>query len=78
MCLEPEYFKDASRRKFFRDLVGVSPEEAEEALSHYNSTIWPIATEMAEWLNENWSKRDIALKLGGDNLELVESIVKGK
>jgi hypothetical protein len=74
MCLEPEYFEDAARRKFMRDLTGVTPDEAKATLSYYHSTIWPVATEMAEWLNENWSKRDIAIKLGDENLELIESI----
>ncbi len=75
MCLDLEYFEDAPRRKFMRDLVGVTTEEALGALSLHNSTVWPVAVEMAEWLNENWSKRDIALKLGVDNLELIESII---
>jgi len=77
MCLEPEYFEDANRRKFMRDLKGITPEEAKEDLSLYGSTVWPIAAEMAEWLNENWSKRDIAIKLGDEYLEIVEAIMRG-
>jgi len=61
MCLEPEYFEDTARRRFMRDLVGVTPDEAIGALSQYHSTISPVAVEMAEWLNENWSERDIAI-----------------
>jgi len=74
MCIDPEYFMDAGRRTFMRDLLGVTPEEAIAALSTYNSTIFPVATEMAEWLDKNWSKRDIAIKIGVDYLDLIESI----
>lgn len=74
MCLEPEWFDDSTRRNFMRDIEGVTPEEATEALSWNYSTIYPVATEMAKWLNKNWSKRDIAIKLGDENLALIESI----
>jgi len=77
MCLEMEYFEGAAKRKFWRDINGVTPKAAKEDLSEYYSTCYPIATEMAEWLNENWSKRDIAIKLGDEYLEIVEAIMRG-
>jgi len=77
MCLEPKYFEGAAKRKFWRDINGGTPEEAKEHLSYYFSTCEPIAAEMAEWLNENWSKRDIAIKLGDEYLEIVEAIMRG-
>jgi len=77
MCLEPEYFEDQSRREFMRDLMRVTPEEAKRDLLEYCSTCYPIATEIAEWLDKNWSKRDIAIKLGDEYLGIVESIMGG-
>ncbi len=55
MCLGPEWFSESENRSKKRNVEGVSAEEARSALQMYRSTVWPIATEMAEWLYKNWT-----------------------
>ena len=47
MCLSPEWFAQRAVRKEHRDEFGVSVREAIESLKLYDTTIDPIATEMA-------------------------------
>ena len=59
MCLTAEWFEGQNDRERRRSEAGVPPNEAEAALSAYNSTAYPIAVEMAEWIYKNWSLQDI-------------------
>lgn len=55
MCLSREWFAGEAERNARRSREGVSRTEAEHALHSYNSTIWPAAVEMAQWLLANWT-----------------------
>jgi len=70
-----EWFDGRAARNKRRDEDGVSLQEAEEALLAYHSTIWPIATEMAEWLYINWTPQEL-LRLPAPNRELLLHILK--
>lgn len=59
MCLSGEWFGERDARNRARDTAGVSLEDAERALYAYHSSVWPIATEMAEWLYKNWTLQDL-------------------
>ena len=75
MCLMPEWFEQRAARKKHRDEFGVSVRDAKECLKCYDTTIDPIATEMAEWILNNWNDRQIA-NLGAENSELFHRIVR--
>lgn len=55
MSLSPEWFAEHSERNERRFLNGVSVEEAESALSMFQSSISPVAEETARWLYSNWT-----------------------
>ncbi len=59
MCLEYEWFMTAESRKKRRDKEGVTVEEITECLGTFHSTVYPIATEMAQWLYDNWTLAQI-------------------
>lgn len=61
MCLSFEWFDDSSSRRKKWDEEGISLKEAKGALFTYNSTVYPIATEMAEYIFENWTARRVAM-----------------
>lgn len=75
MCLSGEWFSERNVRNQERDTHGVSPEDAEGALSAYDSTVWPIATEMAEWLYKNWTLQHL-FRLRRSTRELLLHIVE--
>ena len=60
MCLTHEWFEEREARKRRRDRHGVSFDEAKKTLFFIHSTIEPVAVEMAEWIEENWSPEEIA------------------
>ena len=60
MCLTHEWFAERDQRKRQRDRHGVSYAEAKKTLFFIHSTIEPVAVEMAEWIEENWSPEQIA------------------
>lgn len=60
MCLSPEFFLEAGKREIERNKNGVSIEEAICSLKHYHTTVYPIATEMAYWLYQNWSLKQVS------------------
>ena len=55
MSLSPEWFSEHSDRNEQRPLGGVSVEEAEGALSMFQSSISPVAEETARWVYKNWT-----------------------
>lgn len=55
MSLSLEFFAASNDRKKARDLNGVSIKEAEKDLALFNSSIYPVAVETAEWLYKNWT-----------------------
>ena len=75
MCLLPIWFEQRAARRAERDRRGVSLREAESALAMYHSTVDPIATEMADWILENWPMSKIA-RLGNPAREVLALIVQ--
>jgi hypothetical protein len=75
MCLLPAWFEQREARRAERDRFGVSLRDAESALSMYYSTVDPVATEMADWILENWPKSKIA-SLGNPAREILALIVQ--
>lgn len=75
MCLTLEWFEQRDERQAEWDTKGVSPEEAERALFMYSSSVWPVAVEMAEWIYNNWSFKDI-FKLSLHSRETLLRIVE--
>ena len=75
MCLTIEWFQQRDARRAERDRYGVSLRDAESALSMYYTTVDPIATEMADWIFENWPKTKIA-RLGSPAREVLALIVQ--
>jgi len=61
MCLSFEWFDESEMRKKKWDVSGLSLEDAKGALFTYYSTVYPIATEMAEYIFKNWTARRVAL-----------------
>ena len=59
MGLGIEWFEQRDARRAERDRYGVSLRGAEATLAWYHSTIDPVATEMGEWILENWPKSKI-------------------
>ena len=55
MSLSPEWFAKCSDREKQRSHDGISIQEAESALSMFDSSIWPVAEETARWLYKNWT-----------------------
>jgi hypothetical protein len=60
VSLTPDWFNEREKRKARRDREGVSLEEAERTLVLYSSSIRPVATELAEWILQNWSQEQIS------------------
>ena len=60
MCLEPEWFEAEDERKKKWDTEGLSIQEAEEALACFNSTVYPIGVEMAEYIIGNRTAKQVA------------------
>ena len=58
MSLGIEWFAGSADRNKVRDTDGVSPTEAEATLLMYRSSVHPVATELAEWLCDNWTIRN--------------------
>lgn len=75
MCLGPEWFSESENRAQKRNVEGVSAEEVRSALQAYRSTVWPIATEMAEWLYKNWTIESF-MKLDESTRNLLLQIVE--
>jgi len=75
MCLGIEWFEQRDARREQRDRYGVSLRAAESALAMYHSTIDPVATEMADWIFENWSQARIA-RLNESAREVLALIVE--
>ncbi len=65
MCLSCEWFDQADERKKQWDREGLSLDEAEELLSYYHTTIFPVACEAAEYIEKNWT-RDLIEKLDNE------------
>lgn len=61
MCLSFEWFDESESRKMKWDSEGLSLEEAKGALLTYYSSVYPVATEMAEYIFSDWSARRVAL-----------------
>lgn len=55
MSLDYEWSLESEHRRKKRDKEGVSISEAISSLSTFQTTAWPIATEMAEWIFKNWA-----------------------
>lgn len=55
MCLDGAWFEESIAREAQRNANGVSLKEAREELAYFDSTAYPVAEEMAEWLYKNWS-----------------------
>lgn len=75
MCLGLEWFSESENRSKKRNAEGVSAEEARSALQMYGSTVWPIATEMAEWLYKNWTIESL-MKLDEPTRSLLLEIIE--
>ncbi len=75
MCLSGEWFNERDARNRQRDVEGVSHEAAERTLYNYHSTVWPVATEMAEWLYKNWTLQQV-FELRGPTRELLFHILE--
>ncbi|OAN11288.1 hypothetical protein A3K86_20240 [Photobacterium jeanii] len=61
MTLSIEWFNKSEARQACWDKDGLSLNDVEKALAHYNSDDFPIALEMAEYLFSCWSARRIAM-----------------
>jgi hypothetical protein len=61
MSLTSEWFDDSENRIKKWDEEGLSLKEAEEALWAIHTTAYPIATEMAEYIFQNWTARRVAM-----------------
>lgn len=60
MSLSESWFRQSRERNKQREIHGVSIDEISGALARYsNSSVRPIATEMAEWLYKNWTTEQI-------------------
>jgi hypothetical protein len=73
MSLSPEWFDDSADRIKKWDEEGLSLKEAEKALWEIHSTAYPIATEMAEYILENWTARRVAM-LGQESRRILFEI----
>jgi hypothetical protein len=60
MCLTLEWFSGKPERIRKWDANGLSINEAEIALDEYHTSCYPIATEMAEYIFQNWTARRVA------------------
>ena len=78
MSLGSEWFVASDEREKERNANGVSPKEAEGALLMYHSSVYPIATEMAEWLYKNWTLRDFLQLAPKTRTLLVEILEKNE
>lgn len=56
---KPWWFAQSKFRKEQRKAQGVTMAEAVSCLKMYTTTIWPIATEMADWICSNWSIKQV-------------------
>lgn len=61
MSLTSDWFDDSANRIKNWDEEGLSLKEAKRALSEIHTTAYPIATEMAEYIFENWTARRVAM-----------------
>ncbi len=61
MSLSDEWFNETEIRKRRRELEGVSLEEAKCSLGYFNSSAYPIAVEIAEYIFHQWSAERLAL-----------------
>lgn len=77
MCLTLEWFETQHERERHRNTMGVSPKEAQDALSAYGSTAYPIAVEMAEWIYKHWSLQDI-FRLSPHSRSVLLQIIEDK
>lgn len=59
MCISLEWSMKQQERFKRWETEGLSAEEAREKLHYLTSTADPIATEMASWLYENWTLKQI-------------------
>lgn len=75
MCLEFEWFKEAETRREKRDKEGVSISEAVDCLSMYRSTAYPIGSEMAAWIYDNWTLKQV-YELPSESREILFEIIE--
>ena len=75
MCLSMEYFQNYESRKKYRTEYGVSLEEAVNDLDRYHTTIYPVANEMAGWIFENWTLKQV-YQLPSESLSILFKILK--
>lgn len=54
MCLDIKFFKEAGKRKKHRDQHGMTVEEIISHLNCFETTVYPIAVEVAHWIYQNW------------------------
>ncbi len=59
MCLDPGWFSSSGERSARWAREGVSVDEACSRLNTRMTTVYPIASEMAEWLYRNWTAEQI-------------------
>ncbi|MET0100092.1 MAG: hypothetical protein ABW078_00025 [Sedimenticola sp.] len=59
MSLGLKWFEEAANRKEKRDAEGVPISEAVSCLSAYDTSVWPVATEMAAWIYNNWTMAQV-------------------
>ena len=73
MCLSDDWFKESKYRIENWEKNGISIKEAQSNLLKYRSTIYPVATEVAEFIFSNWGARMVA-RLGKEYREILFDI----
>ncbi|MEM7610641.1 MAG: hypothetical protein AAF270_03115 [Pseudomonadota bacterium] len=68
MTLDENFLRSAAARKARRGRTGVTLGSARRALARVDSTGFPVATEMAEWISQHWPAQRIAM-LGREHVE---------
>jgi len=59
MCLDFDWFSLSDNRRFQREKYGLSISEAESCLKCYNSTVYPIANEVADFIRDHRASEQI-------------------
>lgn len=73
MSLTADWFANREKRQARRDSEGVTLEEAQRTLILFNSSIKPVAIELAEWILRNWSQEQID-RLDASSQEILREI----